>query len=551
MTRSASTGVRAFSVVLGLVLALGIQFMQPQGVGAQGPPVSPFTKAVCDIATTGTCPATTTTSSTSASTGDVVQYNLNFTNNSGAPATITITDQLAAGQTYMSCSAPAGGTCGTNAATPPLVTFTVPGVASGASGVVTIQVRITGSNTTIINSATASASTMPTTVTNSNSTTVTVGGITGGPGCLKATKAARDVTLGQSYGTSIYAFPGDLVRYQIVVYNGCGGTVTGVSISDPLQAGQTFSACVPTTCTVSANTVSFSVGDMPSGTSTTVYIDVTVSPSYVNQTITNAATASSTNTGSTSTNTTYVTVVTNGTCYSYNPSCAPPPCYNNPACNPQPQPCYYNPSCYTPPTYLPPSYTPSTASILICGVISAYTPAGAGLGYMGINGMTFGINPYVVPGGLPFTVGASFCVLITFTAYAQVGAFTVQPNAAGVPYVCGNLSPYSPGYAPYPGFNPYPGYNPNPGYGSYPGYGPSPYPGNPAMYGYGGPMMLGGYPFPVASGAQFPYGFSYGNPYCFLMNGGYVSGALSSVPVAATPAEDPAGVHRSGSQFAL
>jgi hypothetical protein len=392
---------------------------------------------------------------------------------------------------------------------------------------------------------------------------VTVGTVSPGTGCLKAVKTARDVTVGQSYGTNIYAFPGDLVRYQIVVSNGCTGTVTGVSISDSLQPGQTYSACVPTTCMVSANTVTFSIGDMPVSTSATVYIDVTVSPSYVNQTITNVATVSSTNTASVSTNSTYVTVVTSGTCYSYNPSCYPPPCYNNPACNPQPcpynnpsctpQPCLYsyNPSCVTPPIYLPPSYTPSAISILICGAITAYTPAYAGMGYLGMNGMSFGISPYVVPGGMPIVVGASFCVLITFTAYAQIGAFTVKANAAGVSYVCGNLSPYSPGYAPYPGFNPYPGYTPNPGYGSYPGYGPYPYPGNPSMYGYGGPMMLGGYPFPVASGTQFPYGFSYGNPYCFLMNGGYVSGALSVVVVAATPADDAAGVHRAGSQLAL
>lgn len=64
-------------------------------------------------------------------------------------------------------------------------------------------------------------------------------------------------------------------------------------------------------------------------------------------------------------------------------------------------------------------------------------------------------------------------------------------------------------------------------------------------------MMIGGYPYMVGNGAYFSYYPQYGNPYCFVMNGGYISGSLSVVPTAAHIADEPASVHRSGRSLAL
>jgi hypothetical protein len=64
-------------------------------------------------------------------------------------------------------------------------------------------------------------------------------------------------------------------------------------------------------------------------------------------------------------------------------------------------------------------------------------------------------------------------------------------------------------------------------------------------YGWGGPMVVGGYPYQVSPNTYFPFQPQYNNPYCFLTSPqGVITGSLSIVPTAAREIESPGGYRR-------
>jgi hypothetical protein len=366
-------------------------------------------------------------------------------------------------------------------------------------------------------------------------TVVSGGGSSSGGASLS--KAVQNISMGTAETTAVTAYDGNTIQYRLL-YSNMTGTVATASLTDVLKSGQYFvtGSCYPIACFFdpTTQTVSFNLGTLPAGISSSVTFRVTIVVSGP-LSIPNYAILSATGMASSTSNTTVVTI----------PPTSPgpgavfyPPYYYYPPFHPIP---------YVPPYYLPPQF--AYGAVTICGLVSGFRPPAGGAGYISINNETLILFPNTVVGGAPFTVGSVYCVTFTVGPTGQISSVIIGPNLPGTSYICGSISPYSSGYmpygygsGPYSNYSPYPGYNPYGGYGQYPGYGPYSGYGGPTSYGWGGPMVVGGYPFQVAPGTYFPYQPQYGNPYCFLMNPqGSITGSLSAVPTAANAVEEPSG----------
>jgi hypothetical protein len=293
-------------------------------------------------------------------------------------------------------------------------------------------------------------------------------------------------------------------------------------VTDTLEPGQTFASgsCTFVNCSSAGTSLTFYDGNLAPGGSATNYFSVWVNNVPTTAVIANTAFATASNASTVQSNTTSVTVNGYPVAFPYQ---------------------YYFPPYYTAPA---PIASGVLGAFTVCGTISAYTPAGAAAGSITINGETYPLMPGLIAGGVPVVVGTNQCIVFQANGVGSIAAMTVGANIPGTNYVCGAISQFSPGYQLYPGFYPYAGYNPNPGYAPYPGYGPYPAgaPYGTGYYGYGGPIVIGGYPYPMAPGTVFPFLPQYGNPYCFLTNPtGQVAGSLSVVPTAAFPADTESG----------
>lgn len=576
MARMAVSCVRTLSLAVALILS--IQILQPEIAGAY--PVLTLTKTACSLTMGGTCGTQIATTA-----GSNVEYIISYSN-SGTTGPVTISDTLQAGQAYVpgSCTvnSGSGGTCGASAGYPTIVSFTFPSIPANTSGQVTFSVAINSNATgSIQNMATAGYASV--TYGASNTTTVAVSGPGPSPtpsGQFSVSKQVRNNTQGGTYSTGVTVYPTDTIQYAITLNNATTGTSTSVVVNDPLQPGQSFvyNSCAPYACTYDGSSVTFNVGTMAPGTQQTVTFMTNVASGSVTngQVISNQASASATGYGTVYSNTTSA-VVSGGATGGTGTSCVDYSCYYN-YCNgyyyagpcstsPYTPTCgYYGCSYPTCPTYgctaYPTSpycntygcpgypycvtYTCATPTVVatsttICGPVTSYTaPSGYQGGSITIAGETFALSSGVLATGTALTVPGNYCLSFTINSLGQVSSMVITPNVAGTSYVCGTVSPFTAGYAPYPGFSPYPGYTAYPTYGPYPGYGP--YPTTSGMYGWGGPIMVGSYPFPVASNVYFPTTMNYGNQYCFLLApAGTVTGSLSTIPTNATPLEQPSG----------
>lgn len=89
---------------------------------------------------------------------------------------------------------------------------------------------------------------------------------------------------------SAFAIPGATVTYQIVVTNGTGGAVSGVTLSDPIPAGTTYvgesvtyngdgtvtDAADADNVTVGGGTITVTIGNLAIGASATITFQVTI-----------------------------------------------------------------------------------------------------------------------------------------------------------------------------------------------------------------------------------------------------------------------------------
>ncbi len=203
-----------------------------------------------------------------------------------AAANVTLTDPVPANTLFESFAAPAGWTCTTPAVgATGLVSCGAASLAVGATATFDLRVRLAPgtppgtalSNTVVVGSATPD----PDPVNNTDiEPTLVVG-----PGTADLSIVKTDAPDPQIAGVP--------VSYTFTITNHGPATATNVTVTDPLPAGTAVIASSPG-CSVSAGTLSCTIGTLAPGASTAV--GVTISTPPVPGLLTNVATVSATET---------------------------------------------------------------------------------------------------------------------------------------------------------------------------------------------------------------------------------------------------------------
>jgi uncharacterized repeat protein (TIGR01451 family) len=228
-----------------------------------------------DLAITKTAPASITP-------GGSIAYTINVTNNGPNVAqSVSLTDTLPANTTFTSLSSPGGWSCTTPAVGGTgTITCTIATLANAANATFTLTVATTApAGSTITNTANVSATSPDSNGANNSATASTV---------VNAPDVAivKTVTPGAN-------LPNGAETFTIVVTSNGPGTATGVSVTDVLPAGTTFTSANASQGSCSGTTtVTCSVGSLNNGASATITI-VVQAPSTVGP-VSNTATVSST-----------------------------------------------------------------------------------------------------------------------------------------------------------------------------------------------------------------------------------------------------------------
>jgi uncharacterized repeat protein (TIGR01451 family) len=195
----------------------------------------------------------------------------------GTATGMIVTDPLPATTTFVSDSSSQGSCSGTTT-----VTCSLGSLASGATATVTIKVTATKVGT-ITNTATASATDTDPLLGNASDSVTT-----------KVVAPSLNLT---KTGSPNPVKDGSTLTYTLTVHNNGPGTATGVTVTDPLPTGVTYSSASTSqgSCTQSAGTVTCAVGTLTNGSTATITIKVVPSKTG---TITNTASATANETGS-------------------------------------------------------------------------------------------------------------------------------------------------------------------------------------------------------------------------------------------------------------
>ena len=216
--------------------------------------------------------------------GQLLTYSLTVGNAGPSGATsVTLTDTLPSGVTFES-AAPSQGTCSQASGT---VTCNLGTIANSGNATVSIQVRPQAQGSITNQASVTSAATDTNLANNSASATTTVNPV-----------ADLAVTKSDSPDPALV---GQELTYTVGVQNNGPSSAPGVTLSDTLPAGVTFTSATPSqgTCSQSAGTVTCPLGTIANGASASVQIKVT--PQSTGS-ITNQASASSTITDPNSSN---------------------------------------------------------------------------------------------------------------------------------------------------------------------------------------------------------------------------------------------------------
>jgi uncharacterized repeat protein (TIGR01451 family) len=231
---------------------------------------------VVNFASAADLSITKTSSAPTVGAGQSFNYTLNVTNNGPSTASsVTVTDVLPAGVTYVSSSG-AGWSCGFAAGT---VTCTMASLPVGAANPITINVTAPVTPGPLSNTATVSSSTTDGTPGNNSSTNnMTVTALAD----LSITKSASAQSV-QS---------GAAFSYTLNVTNAGPNTATSVTVTDVLPAGLTYSSASGTgwSCAHAAGTVTCTMPSLPVGAANPITINVVASGSGATS---NTATVSS------------------------------------------------------------------------------------------------------------------------------------------------------------------------------------------------------------------------------------------------------------------
>jgi uncharacterized repeat protein (TIGR01451 family) len=208
-------------------------------------PKSALKKEVRNVTTNGSFGT-----STDASPGDTLEYQLTYTNTGSGPATnVVISDPIPNKTTFVSCS----DTCTQTGNPVTSVSWTIASVAPGGTVTRTFQVKLdstgftAGQSTPITNKGTVDTAEEPPV----DSPPATVNVKT--PSSSLA-KAVRNVTTNGSFAGTANASPGDTIEYRLTYTNAGPGTAHNVVISDPVPNKTTFVSCSDT-CTQTGNPV--------------------------------------------------------------------------------------------------------------------------------------------------------------------------------------------------------------------------------------------------------------------------------------------------------
>lgn len=233
--------------------------------------------------------------------GGNITYTITAQNNGPTDATgVRVVDNIpdgiqitsaAIGSTAVTVPTSAGDT---TAANPDDITFDIGNLASGATSTITIIGTVL--------SATRGDLTNNATISTTDSTFVESNAVNNSSTRTTSLSAQADLAITNTSTTSSVTAGGSLV-YQISVTNNGPSTATGVSLSDTLPTGVTFTSATATQGTVSSasGVVSGTLGTLAPGATVTVTVNATVAAD-TRGTLSNTATVTSTETDSNSAN---------------------------------------------------------------------------------------------------------------------------------------------------------------------------------------------------------------------------------------------------------
>ena len=208
--------------------------------------------------------------------GGSITYAQTVTNNGPATAnSLTFTDAIPSGTTFVSLATPPGWSCSTPAVgSGGTVTCTIASLASGGTASFPLVVKLasaTTAGTTITNSPTIAATTSDPNGANNTATATDI----------VASPSQADVTLTKTASPEPVDVNSNLT-YSIQVTNHGPESATGVSVSDPMPAQVTFTSAATSqgSCTTPAlnsvgGTVSCTIGTVSVGGSVLITINVT------------------------------------------------------------------------------------------------------------------------------------------------------------------------------------------------------------------------------------------------------------------------------------
>jgi uncharacterized repeat protein (TIGR01451 family) len=198
--------------------------------------------------------------------GNALTYSLNAVNNGPSNATgVTITDTLPAGVTYASASSSQGAVSQAGGT----VTVNVGGLASGATATATILVTMNpGTRGTITNTAVITGNEPDPNLANNTSTVTT------------QVNPLVDLAIVKSASPNPVT-AGNALTYTLSASNNGPSNATGVTITDTLPAGVTYTSASSSQGAVSqaGGTVTVNVGGLADGAGATATILVMVAPS--------------------------------------------------------------------------------------------------------------------------------------------------------------------------------------------------------------------------------------------------------------------------------